>query len=143
MRGHLEHAGLAGCVTLHKGDSSSNIRKSLGDTGQQVEFAFIDGDHTLRGCLKDWVEVDRIMAPGAVVLLHDTEPDMCGWLGPRYLLEKLGSGAENGYHWVNLPSPEGFGLAMIQKKRDCTWEQCRPSIVELATESLFRRKIGN
>ncbi len=142
VRGHLEHAGLAGYVTLHKGDSSLRIRKDLSLHAGKIDFAFIDGDHTIKGCLKDWSAVDELLAPGALVLLHDTEPDLCGWLGPRYLLEKLGRGSETGYHWVNLPSPEGFGLALIQKKRAETWKTVRPSLVDLAVERFHLRKHG-
>ncbi len=142
VRGHVERAGLANRVTLHKGDSSKRIRQDLADCCGHVDFAFIDGDHTLRGCLKDWMAVDRLLAPGAVVLLHDTEPDLCGWLGPRYLLEKLGEGAEQGYHWINMPSPEGFGLALIQKKKRGGWEAVRPSLRDLAAEQFHLRKYG-
>lgn len=139
-RGHLEHAGLSHRVTFHKGDSSSEIAAAFGGKVPSVDFAFIDGDHRLRGALKDWQIVDECLVEGGIVLLHDTIPEKCDWLGPRYLLEELGKRASSTYHWVNIPTPEGYGIALIQKKSSSPSPKWAPSIAELLREKLFHSK---
>jgi predicted O-methyltransferase YrrM len=37
-----------------------------------VDFIFIDGDHSRRGIERDWTIWSRFVAPGGVVLLHDS-----------------------------------------------------------------------
>lgn len=39
-----------------------------------VDFIFIDGDHSRRGIEQDWTTWSRFVAPGGVVLLHDSRP---------------------------------------------------------------------
>lgn len=136
-RGHLERAGLSHRVTFHKGDSSTTIRRLLAPGGARFDLAFIDGDHTLRGCLKDWQAVDELLQEGGFVLLHDTMPEACGWLGPRHLLEELGRRAASDYHWINLPSPEGFGLGIIQKRSAGAAPRWMPTAGESIRQWLF------
>lgn len=113
-RGHVEHAGLAEYVTLHQGDSSAGIREYFDREGGQVDFAFIDGDHTIKGAIRDWDAIDPVLAPGALVLMHDTAKDRSGWVGPGFLMEQIRRGNSN-YGLVQLPTPEGCGLALLQK----------------------------
>lgn len=141
-RAHLERAGLAARVTFHKGDSSESIRAELGRSGARVDFAFIDGDHTVRGCFKDWGAVDALMAEGGVALLHDSTPgEKNGWLGPRLLLEELQSRWAGSYSWINLPTRDGYGLALVQKRAaaPAAW---RPSVGALAFQWLSYRLRG-
>lgn len=46
------------------------------DSGLEHGFdlAFIDGDHRFESVLDDFIAVERLAAPGAVVLIHDTVP---------------------------------------------------------------------
>lgn len=37
-----------------------------------IDFVFIDGDHSRRGIEQDWTTWSRFVAPGGVVLLHDS-----------------------------------------------------------------------
>ncbi len=131
---HLEKAGLRNRVSLHKGNSSVKIRETFGDHPEKFDMAFIDGDHTINGCLEDWRAVDELLAEGGIVILHDTKPERCGWLGPRYLLESLDERANGDYYVLNLPSPEGFGLGLLQKKTAKKSGAWKPSFVELARE---------
>jgi hypothetical protein len=63
-------------VTFHVGDSHELLPRALehfSETGQSVDFAFVDGDHTAPGARQD-VE-DLLSSPSvdrAVILLHDT-----------------------------------------------------------------------
>lgn len=134
---HLHAAGLEHRVTLHRGDSPANIRKVFENRPNTVQMAFIDGEHRISGCMADWVAVNRILTPEGIVVLHDTEPEKCGWLGPRYLMEKLKEQVPEGYGVVNLPTGEGFGIAVLQKygelgEQSGWW----PSLGEIVTERL-------
>jgi predicted O-methyltransferase YrrM len=139
VRMHTDRAGLAHRVTFHRGDSSQMIRREFGDQGARFDMAFVDGDHSIRGCLRDWRAVDRLLAEGGIVLLHDTLPDGCRWLGPHHLLDQLERDREERNHWINLATPEGFGLAIIQKRHAGSWGNLRPSLWDIATDLVYRR----
>ncbi|MDK2972938.1 MAG: hypothetical protein PWP23_2693 [Candidatus Sumerlaeota bacterium] len=139
--GHLEKAGLAHRVSFHQGDSSSKIREAFPDKSVLFDLAFIDGDHTLEGCLKDWQAIDERLGEGGIVLLHDTLPENCGCLGPRRLLIDLEKRYPGMYHAVDLPTPEGFGLAIIQKRSAQTPEKWKITLRDQVAEYLFLRRI--
>ncbi len=138
-RGHVKAAKLSEYVTFHQGDSSERIRQSFQTGDVKFELAFIDGDHRLRGCLKDWQAVDELMAEGGIVLVHDTMPQS-GWLGPRYLLEELRKRADDDYQVINLPTLENAGLGIIQKRSPSSSTEWWPSLKVLLTERLFLRR---
>ena len=138
-RAHLERAGLARFVTLHKGDSSAMIRQEFDPAHTRVDFALIDGDHTIKGCLKDWEAVDERLAEGGLVLVHDTEPERSEWLGPRSLLEELGRRAGSDYHWLNLPTVHGCGLGVIQKRTSNRSPRWKPSLTDLLIQRLYHQ----
>jgi predicted O-methyltransferase YrrM len=140
-RAHAQRAGLSHRVTFHKGDSAPKIREQFGDRTAVFDLAFIDGDHTVRGCLADWREVDRLMQPGGIVLFHDTVPDKSGWVGPGYLIEELRRHAPGEYHAVNIPSPEGYGIGIVQKTGAGTDPGLTPPLGLLLREWLFTRKM--
>lgn len=138
-RSHVEKAGLSDIITFYKGDSSKTINEVFKNEEPRFDFAFIDGDHTIRGCLKDWQAVDNLLIEGGIVLLHDTMPKECGWLGPRYLLEELAKNSNSEYHWVNFPSPEGYGIGIIQKKCKEGTKQLKISLSNLIREYFFNK----
>ena len=141
-RAHAEQAGLTHRLTFHPGDSAVRIRELFGDRGGVFDFAFVDGDHTIEGALADWYEVDRVLAPGGVVMLHDTMPQKCGWMGPRRLLDVLHEKAQGSYQVINLPTPEGYGIALIQKLTGGVGPEMPPSLWELFRERMFREKLN-
>ncbi len=113
-RAHAEKAGLAQRITFHKGDSAPSIEALLHAHSEPVELVFIDGDHLIEGCLKDWRAVIERVQPGGLVLLHDTKPNACRWVGPQALLDECRRRPRE-FQAVNLATPEGFGLGVIQK----------------------------
>ncbi len=44
----------------------------------ELDFIFIDGDHSLKGITLDWELYAPKMAPGGYMLLHDTSPPVPG-----------------------------------------------------------------
>lgn len=88
----LERAGLLDFVRIHPGDSPAEIRNCWEQcrAGGGIDFAFIDGDHTIPGAVADFVATEPVLNTGGYVVLHDTFPDECGGhLGPRYILDRV------------------------------------------------------
>jgi predicted O-methyltransferase YrrM len=44
----------------------------LRETGQNIEFVFIDGDHSYDGLKGDWENWKSLVLPGGVIALHDS-----------------------------------------------------------------------
>jgi predicted O-methyltransferase YrrM len=45
---------------------------AAGDVPENIDFLFIDGDHSLEGIRKDWELFSRKLRPGGIAALHDT-----------------------------------------------------------------------
>lgn len=138
-RGHIEHAALSHRITLHQGDSSSNISALMGTLKEQpsIDLAFLDGDHTTEGCKKDFFAVDPHLKPGGLILLHDTIPQYCGWAGPRQLMDDLATKSQGQYQVINFPSPEGFGLGLLQKTGGGAVAPWRKTFTQTLTDILY------
>ena len=115
VRAHSEKANVSHRITFHKGDSSQQIGSVFEGREECVDLAFIDGDHTIQGCLKDWHAVDPLMNVGGIVILHDVVPQNCGWEGPRHLLDQIAKERADYYQAIELPTPDGYGVAVMQK----------------------------
>jgi predicted O-methyltransferase YrrM len=63
----------------------------------EVDFVFIDGDHSQAGCERDWLDWSSFVAVGGHVVLHDARADQPGGRGlpgPTAVVERhLRSGA--------------------------------------------------
>jgi predicted O-methyltransferase YrrM len=140
-RGHIELAGLSNWITLHKGDSSTEMKKFFTENPQGIDFAFIDGDHTIQGALNDWNVIAPNMTEGGLVLLHDTIPDNCGWVGPAWLLERISDG-ESKWGVTNLKTSDGKGLAIIQTSFHTSIEDWKVRLGDRIRQRLFHRLWG-
>lgn len=81
-----------------------------------LQFAFIDGDHTPAGVMRDFLAVEPMLDTGALVVLHDTFPFVCGWTGPRQLLNTLHEVSTGTYQVLDLfLSPVNYGLAVLRR----------------------------
>ncbi|MBX7244327.1 MAG: class I SAM-dependent methyltransferase [Candidatus Sumerlaeaceae bacterium] len=136
--GHLARAGLAHRVTLHKGDSSVTIPALLSGQEESFQMAFIDGDHSAQGCLRDFVNVARLLCPGGIAVFHDSIVDGSGYVGPRSVLERIDEETQGQFAWINLPTPDDFGLAIAQKRFSGITPKWRPSLNDLAAELAIR-----
>jgi len=70
----LREAGVAEFVEHHSEPSEIFLPK-LVEQGRQFDFAFIDGDHRFDGAFVDLVFVHKLLKPGGVMALDDTELD--------------------------------------------------------------------
>ncbi len=122
VRGSVERrvaeAGLADLVTLHEGDSASNLvasHEQLRAAGG-VQFAFLGGDHSSEGVLADLRAVEPVLQIGGFVVLHDTFPEVCSWSGPRWLLDNLSSVSSATYQVCDLYLAQcNYGLALLRR----------------------------
>lgn len=51
---------------------SPNVRAQLLPYAGQIDYAFVDGDHSYRGLKQDIFLMKEVLKPGAVMALHDT-----------------------------------------------------------------------
>jgi hypothetical protein len=58
-------------VTFHQGDSHETLKPWLDTFVGTIQFALIDGDHTVAGALKDIRDVVESRALNGIVLIHD------------------------------------------------------------------------
>jgi predicted O-methyltransferase YrrM len=135
---HLQAAGLMPRVTLHKGDSAETLARLVSD-GVQPALVYIDGDHSVAGCWRDFAAVQDHLDVGAVVVLHDTHPHNAGVEGPYHLLTRLHeSPFRETWEIVNLPTADGFGVGIVQKLADCV-PLGPPRRIHRIGEKLIRR----
>lgn len=106
-----------------------------------IDLALIDGDHTIRGCLKDWEVVANRLKPGGVAILHDTRFEGYSWLGPNFLIEELRETRTSECGVLNLKTPDTYGLALIQKNPETKgWKKIRPGLLDVIRDYCFTRK---
>lgn len=120
FRARVDRAALTDRVRVHVGDSPrllAAMRTELLNAGG-VDLAFIDGDHTIPGVVRDFWAIEPALAPGAIVVFHDTEPGS-GHEGPRFVIDALRRGAlgvASRFEITELPiAPLDFGVAIARR----------------------------
>ena len=112
----MQRAGLADYVSFNRTRSDGWIR-THGEA--DIDFLFIHGDHSIGGCLSDFVNYYPLVRPGGHVLLHDIYPKLCGWPGPRHLLDHYL--ADNGdFEIVEIATAPNYGMALVRKIDDAS-----------------------
>jgi SAM-dependent methyltransferase len=74
LQQNLSDAGLDDKVTICIGYSQTLLGRDapLADELRgKIDLAFIDGDHSVNGCLTDLENCARLLAPGGVLAVHD------------------------------------------------------------------------
>jgi predicted O-methyltransferase YrrM len=67
---NLERCGYREFVEFYEAGSEFILPELL-KKGEKIEFAFIDGWHTLDHCLVDFFYINRLLKEGGVVVFHD------------------------------------------------------------------------
>jgi len=65
---HLRRSGVKNRIRILRGYS----REMSSQMPDQLDFAFVDGDHSWEGIKTDWTIISEKMLPGGVVCLHDS-----------------------------------------------------------------------
>jgi predicted O-methyltransferase YrrM len=84
----LREAGVDRFVEHHSEPSEIFLPK-LVEQGRQFDFAFIDGDHRFDGAFLDVIFVNKLLKPGGVMAVDDTELDAVH-LACRFAATNLG-----------------------------------------------------
>jgi predicted O-methyltransferase YrrM len=84
-------------------------------------MAFIDADHCYESALTDFENVYKRIAPGGIIILHDTDPESNHLFDFRYCGDsyKIVQYLENypDINCITLPLTEA-GLTIVTKKND-------------------------
>ncbi len=119
VQDRLAKAGLLDLVRFHPGDSPSEITKARAElhAAGGVHFAYIDGDHTVRGMTSDFLAVEPVVSTGGYVMVHDIYPDQCGGHeGPRYVLDRYQTIGAGLYEKIELYlSPLNYGMGLMRR----------------------------
>jgi hypothetical protein len=119
MLDSIKKCGFDTFIDVHKGDSKKLIPEIAEKIGVPIDFAVIDGDHSISGCLEDFILVEPFVSTGGYILLHDVFPDYCGVDGPAYtLLEKVIPFSGKFEVCQIYTAPLNFGYALVRKKYD-------------------------
>lgn len=111
----LDEAGLRQRVQHHVGHSHAIGKRYHELIGDELDFLFIDGDHTYEGCLLDYLLYEPHLKVGGYLVLHDIYPDKCGCQGPRRLIDEVLLSSPS-YRLLELHTqPKDYGMALIQK----------------------------
>ena len=118
VEARLQRAGVADIVHIHEGDSARELaaaRDHLRSLGG-VQLAFIDGDHSPKGALADLHALEPVLQIGGYALLHDTFPEICNHVGPRWLLDNLQSVTNARYQVCDIYTAQtNYGLALLRR----------------------------
>lgn len=118
VKDRLTKAGLIDHVRFHPGDSAAQLIAAAGELRSPgVQFAFIDGDHSVPGAVRDLRAVEPVLNTGGYVLLHDTFPEQCGGHeGPRHILDHADTIGAGVYEKIELYlSPLNYGLGLLRR----------------------------
>jgi predicted O-methyltransferase YrrM len=112
---HLEQAELTPLVELHQGDSKVIGPQLAEQLAAPIDFLFIDGDHTIAGCVADFKQMERYVSTGGFILLHDIFPEWCGWEGPAFVVDNYIRHHDRFEVCQIYISPLNFGYALVRK----------------------------
>jgi predicted O-methyltransferase YrrM len=131
VREALKRAQLDHHVILHPGDSSVEVRafrdqlrgpvEPWPGAGNEhvggVDFALIDGNHTVEGVLQDLWAIEPVLNTGGYILVHDTFPEQCGGHeGPRHLIDHIREVAQGVYDVCELnTAPLNYGIGLLRR----------------------------
>lgn len=115
MMENIKNCGFQEFVTVHQGDSRQLIPKIAAQMGQPIDFALIDGDHSVAGCMADFRIIEEHVATGGYLLFHDVFPDYCGVDGPAFTVDHQLIPSERFEVCQIYTSPLNFGFALVRK----------------------------
>jgi len=83
FRNNIKDAPASATIKTHQGYSSDFIGSI-----HQIDFLFIDGDHSIEGCKFDFENFAHELKPGGFLAFHDYYPDRHE-LGPTWVIDEL------------------------------------------------------
>lgn len=143
-RKSIESAQLSHRVNFYKGNSLEVGQKINQTLNEPIDLLYIDGDHTIEGCYKDFVLYSPHVSVGGYIVLHDIYPEHCNWDGPRYLIDKYIKNSPNYELFEIKTSPVNYGMAVIRKLSEDTNLDWRNKMKQSAIwQSIKGKPLGN
>ncbi|MCP3926690.1 MAG: class I SAM-dependent methyltransferase [Desulfobacterales bacterium] len=119
MLDNIKKCSFDNFISVHQGDSKKLIPIITKKIDVSLDFAIIDGDHSVSGCLADFTLIEPFVTTGGYILFHDMYPDYCGVDGPAFtLLEKIAPFREKFEVCHIYTTPLNFGYALVRKIRE-------------------------
>ncbi len=114
----IEYAGLKNHINLIQQESKNALQEvNSALKGNGIDLLFIDGDHSVEGCVQDFMNYSPLLSSGSYIILHDIYPSVCGHEGPRYLIDTIFNKHDSEFECVEIAtSPSNYGMACIRKK---------------------------
>lgn len=106
------------CKVIHLSGDSHNkdflkkVEAELG--GKQVDFLFIDGDHTEVGVEADYNEYHHLVRPGGIIAFHDIVEKQAIPTNQVYYFWKRLKEKANTEEFVNNPGQTGYGIGIVR-----------------------------
>ena len=123
----IQRAGLDRIVDFVAGNSSREGQRFFAGKDHGIDFLFIDGDHTRRGCFHDAEVFLPYLKVGGILMLHDIYPEQCGWLGPRSLIKLLqktmNEASQPCFSIQEISDLDTFGIAICRKHSEFPLQQ--------------------
>ena len=108
-------AQVAHRIKFYKMDSYEIGKDFREIINEPIDLLFIDGDHSIRGCMNDFALLSPHVVPGGYVILHDIYPEHSGYKGPRYVIDHVIKNSPY-FNLVEIKTyPHNFGMALVQK----------------------------
>jgi len=113
VKERIVKAGLNEQVTLIQGDSKAIGKEWHKISTKPIDILYIDGDHSIKGCINDFDAFIPYLKDDSIIILHDVFPSNCKWEGPRFLIDNLRKIATPDVFELET-SPHNFGMAVIR-----------------------------
>ena len=95
----------------HAAEFKQRVARAL--NGNQADFIFIDGDHTLEGVTADYNDYKEFARPGGIIAFHDIVEHQPYASNQVYHLWKAIKPVANTREFVNDPLQCGFGIGVV------------------------------
>lgn len=97
----------------HLQDTLQAVKEHLGD--KQVDFLFIDGDHTYEGVKRDFELYSPLVREGGIIALHDIALNEPKWVEAGVEVCKLWGEIcyESAYRWDEIKGEQGTGTGIL------------------------------
>lgn len=96
----------------HAPETRRDVEAAL--DGRDVDFLFIDGDHSYEGVKNDFLHYGPLVRPGGLIAFHDIVPHSEGLGGevPRFWAEVKAE--YGGVDFIESPGQDGFGIGVMR-----------------------------
>ncbi len=143
-------AQLSHRIKFYKTDSREMGKKVDEIIGEPIDLLFIDGDHTIEGCLSDFILYYPHVSIGGYIVLHDIYPESCGWDGPRYVIDNFIKDSPH-FELVEIETTASsygehgkYGMALIRKlgPRSASTKQQQQALLKKARRNVSKALIN-